>query len=190
MEAAVLDLGKQFQHHVTTSKQLWISMLRLLTTMTLLSLSFAGAAHAACTSQPESSLILNKDTASDPASGLVWKRCAVGMSWNETNQTCSGQPEGLTQDTAKAAAKHAGQNWRVPTGRELETLIIEGCDGYFIDRKAFPNIEASNLGEGAKFWTSTEAMIPNMFYFFDLTHINVDMHSSGYDLSVLLVKDL
>ena len=41
--------------------------------------------------------------------------------------------------------------------------------------------DAARQGDGALFWTSSEAM-PDMFYFFD-------MHSQSFHLSVLLVKD-
>lgn len=78
--------------------------------------------------------------------------------------------------------------WRVPTGRQLETLLIDTCDGPKIDTRAFPATEASDYGEGAKFRTSTEAL-PGMFYYFDFANGWADMHSAGYGLSVLLVME-
>ena len=48
--------------------------------------------------------------------------------------------------------------------------------------------DAARQGDGALFWTSSEAM-PDMFYFFDFTNGFFDMHSQGFHLSVLLVKD-
>ncbi|TYC67219.1 DUF1566 domain-containing protein [Stappia sp. BW2] len=144
-------------------------------------------ARATCIETTGSGFILKGPEATDGARGLTWKRCAIGMSWDAEANTCSGEPRGLTLDEALAYAEREGGGWRVPTGPELETLYAETCEGPKIDTVAFPNITASDFGEGATFWTSTEAM-PGMFYFFDVTNGYFDMHSKGYHLSVLLVK--
>lgn len=112
-------------------------------------------------------------------------RGGYGLGW--VKQSCAEQPESFNQQTAKEAAAVAGQGGRVPTGEELETLFVSTCDGPKINTVAFPSTKASNFGEGAKFWTSTETM-PGMFYYFDFANGWVDMHSAGYGLSVLLVK--
>lgn len=150
-------------------------------------LSSGAPAFASCVKQPAQQFILSGEHAEDQKSGLIWKRCAVGMVWNQPG-TCEGEPQTFNQQTAKTAAADAGAGWRVPTGEELETLLVETCDGPKIDVRAFPNIEASDYGEGAKFWTSTEGF-PGMFYYFDFANGWADMHSAGYGLSVLLVKD-
>ena len=144
-------------------------------------------AHATCIAAAGSSFALNRDEVMDRARGLTWKRCAVGMRWDAETDTCSGEPRGLTLDEALAYAEREGDGWRVPTGPELETLYTETCEGPKIDTNAFPNITASDFGEGATFWSSTEGM-PGMFYFFEVTNGYFDMHSKGYHLSVLLVK--
>lgn len=145
-------------------------------------------AFAACTTAADSTLIAHGETVIDSKRGLVWQRCASGMTWNNITAQCTGQPDLMTQADAVAAAKAKGSGWRVPSGEELETLFIETCDGSKIDAKAFPNIAASDFGEGAKFWTTSEAM-PGMFYYFNFTHNYADMHSSGYRLSSIFVKD-
>jgi hypothetical protein len=145
-------------------------------------------AIASCINEPVQHFVFKGDNAEDRKAGLVWKRCAVGMTWNKDKKTCLGEPEALHLDAAKIAATTAGSGWRVPTGKELETLLVRMCNGQKIDTAAFPATEASDYGEGANFWTSTEAM-PGMYYYFDFTNGWVDMHSAGYGLSVLLVKD-
>lgn len=140
-----------------------------------------------CIKEPEKHFLFKGDAAEDGKTGLIRKRCAVGMVWDPAKNTCAGQSESLNQQTAKEAAAVAGQGWRVPTGEELETLLVSTCDGPRINTVAFPSTETSNFGEGAKFWTSTEAM-PGLFYYFDFSNGWVDMHSAGYGLSVLLVK--
>ena len=152
-------------------------------------LSFATIANAACSIADSSSYVLRGDEAIDPERGLVWKRCAVGMLWDAKAQTCSGETYSLSLHDARDFATKEGDGWRVPSGQELETVLVETCGELDVDAVAFPAIAAADFGEGAKFWTSTEA-IPGMFYFFDFTNGFVDMHSTGFRLSVLLVKDI
>lgn len=145
-------------------------------------------AQAACIASNGSGFFLQGDEATDREHRLTWKRCAIGMGWDAETRSCSGEVRGLVLNEALDYARQEGDGWRVPTGEELETLIVETCEGPKIDAVAFPDIAASDFGEGAAFWTSTEA-IPDMFYFFDFTNGFFDMHSGGYHLSVLLVKD-
>lgn len=56
--------------------------------------------------------------ARDPKTGLVWQRCSVGQTWN--GSTCTGQVETFTHDQAQ---KQASRGWRVPTVRELHSLV-------------------------------------------------------------------
>lgn len=152
-----------------------------------LCLLFSCAPAMACQQTVGSAFELRGDTVLDTRSGLLWKRCAVGMSFNAKTGGCDGEPEGLTQETAAAAATKAGPGWRVPTGPELETLVLETCSGPKIDSTFFPNVEASDSGEGAKFWTTTE-LLPGMFYYFEFLEGYADAHSAGYGLSLFLVK--
>ena len=153
-----------------------------------LSLLLPVSAHAACITADGSGFLLQGDEATNREHGLTWKRCAIGMRWDAGAQTCSGAVSDLGLNEAIDYARREGDGWRVPTGKELETLSLDTCDGPKIDTVAFPNIAAADIGEGAQFWTSSEAL-PDMFYFFDFTNGFVDMHSQGFHLSVLLVKD-
>ncbi|MET3600861.1 DUF1566 domain-containing protein [Martelella mangrovi] len=153
-----------------------------------LSLLFPLNAYANCITADGSGFLLQGDEATNPQHGLTWKRCAVGMQWDAGAETCSGEARGLGLNAAIDYAGAQGEGWRVPTGRELETLTLDTCEGPKLDTIAFPNIAATDFGDGALFWTSTEAM-PDMFYFFDFTNGFVDMHGQGFHLSVLLVKD-
>lgn len=108
------------------------------------------------------------------------------MQWDAGANHCTGEPYAVSLGEAHDHAKGQGNGWRIPTGPELESLLRDTCAGPKIDG-AFPDIAASDFGEGATVWTSTEA-IPNMFYFFDFTTGYADMHSQGFQLSVLLVR--
>lgn len=58
------------------------------------------------------------------ATGLIWKRCVAGMSWDSTQ--CKGRVQPFSFYQAKAYAIEAAANeeklWRVPTVYELERL--------------------------------------------------------------------
>lgn len=112
----------------------------------------------------------------------------MGTTWNERSASCKGMVKGYPQKEAKLAAKAVDGGWRLPTEPELESLLIDSCEGMKLDRRAFPNVAAADFGEGAKVWTSSEAL-PGMFYFLNFSFGGLDMHSAGFGLGVLLVKD-
>ena len=54
----------------------------------------------------------------DTQTNLIWARCSVGQSWN--GRGCSGKAQKFTFDQAQ---KQANKGWRVPTARELSSLV-------------------------------------------------------------------
>ncbi|BBU26760.1 hypothetical protein BTHE68_04940 [Burkholderia sp. THE68] len=157
--------------------------------VSLLSFLTCSEGMAACVRGFDKDITLQGDLAIIRKTGLIWKRCAVGREWDKNKQRCAGQPAGLSQDEARRAARRAGPGWRVPTGREMDTLRVNSCKGPKIDARAFPDVALSDFGEGAKFWTSTAAM-PGTYYYFNLTDGSIDFHSAGFTLSVLLVRSV
>lgn len=153
----------------------------------LFALLTSSSSIAACVRGFDKNLSLQDGLAIDRNAGLVWKRCAIGREWDKRGQRCTGRPTGLSQGDARQAAQRAGPGWRIPTGREMDTLRRNACNGPKIDTNAFPDIALSDFGEGANFWTSTAAM-PGTFYYFNFTDGSVDFHSAGFALSVLLVR--
>jgi hypothetical protein len=65
------------------------------------------------------------DEVRDRSTGLSWKRCTVGQSWD--GLTCQGQSIDMTIDQAISAAhdesNRTGQMWRVPNFKELDSII-------------------------------------------------------------------
>jgi len=61
----------------------------------------------------------------DRDNNLMWSRCAHGQSWN--GQICSGEALEVTWEQAGEIAKSSAlgnfNNWRLPTIKELQTLI-------------------------------------------------------------------
>jgi hypothetical protein len=63
----------------------------------------------------------------DSRTGLMWRRCAVGRTWDSKIQTCTGDARQVTWfDMVETALeeKYAGFNdWRLPTGDEFKDLV-------------------------------------------------------------------
>jgi hypothetical protein len=60
----------------------------------------------------------------DAKTGLIWQRCSAGQKWS--GETCTGQANGFSFEAANKLVKSAGSDWRLPTTRELKSLIV--CD--------------------------------------------------------------
>ncbi|MDR5778595.1 DUF1566 domain-containing protein [Caballeronia sp. LZ065] len=158
---------------------------------TTLSLAFhSSLTPASCIQTIDTSWSISAGEATDPAKRLVWKRCAVGMEWNQRSGRCTGNPLGLSHDEAKKAAKRTGPGWRLPTAEELGSLRRRTCSGPKIDARVFPAVAASDVGEGANFWSATAAEIPGTLYYVNFTDGSYDFHSAGFSLSIFLVKNL
>lgn len=69
----------------------------------------------------------------DTKTGLIWQRCAVGMSWN--GQTCTGEVKVFNFDDAQALAVNG---WRVPDKDELIGMMVKTVKASAINREAFP----------------------------------------------------
>jgi hypothetical protein len=100
-------------------------------------------AVAACPVQAQGRFAVSADgqQVTDSTSGLVWRRCAEGMKWNDS--VCAGKPLKYKFTDAKAAARAAaagGKAWRVPTREELLSLVdAKAKKKPKIDVRAFPN---------------------------------------------------
>lgn len=98
-------------------------------------------------------LVDNGDgTVTDPRTGLMWDRCAIG----QATAACSGTPtlhawrDALLAAAAKNAQNwHGHADWRLPNVKELATLLRTTPQRPAIDAAAFPNTPAS------AHWSST-----------------------------------
>ncbi len=105
----------------------------------------------------------NRDgTVTDSATGLTWMRCSVGQTWN--GSTCTGtaiQYPTWTQakswwEATGVTREFAGKNdWRLPSGRELQSIIDTLERSPAIDRAAFPNTPSIT------YWSATPHHYPN-----------------------------
>ena len=153
----------------------------------------AAAAYAACTapnplanvgeSTPSVDFTDNGDgTVTHGKTGLMWKRCSEGQSWNGT--TCAGVASTLTWSaalTVAVAASTGGKHdWRVPNIKELDS-IVETCGyGPSINASIFPQTPTT-----VDFWSrTTYAPIPSQAWdvkFYDGTdYTDVKTTTGGY----------
>lgn len=129
-------------------------------------------------------LVNSGGTVTDKATGLVWKRCSEGLS-GDTCENGRATPYSWREATALAAATdfNGAKGWRLPTVRELGTLLEYQCTMPAINLAIFPATPATN------FWTAT----PYAGYVNGAWNINFndgvhDNSSKNYRLYVRLVR--
>lgn len=92
------------------------------------------------------------DEITDTETGLIWRRCMEGQTWN--GSTCTNTPtlfgfqNALTQ--AKSVASTTGVAWRLPNIKELSSLVIRKKDSALMDTIAFPSETSAQ-----RCWSST-----------------------------------
>ena len=93
-------------------------------------------------------------TVTDKDSTLMWMRCSAGQTWS--SETCVGEPLLLNWAAAQAAAASENRSgrmffndWRVPTLRELATIIERRCSNPRLDLSTFPGTPARS------YWTAS-----------------------------------
>ena len=83
---------------------------------------------------------------------IEWLKCTTGQQWSDKDNTCLGRAVKLDYHSIDEAIKQLDDqlegNWRLPTRKELESLICKSCEGVKIDKILFPNTPAE------PFWTS------------------------------------
>ncbi len=97
----------------------------------------------------------------DKQTGLQWRRCAIGRSWDTNSKQCTGDAKTATWTEMVALASkesYAGFNdWRLPTDKEYQALVYaESITGKCqelqgIVKKLFPNVFSRYLF-GSNHW--------------------------------------
>ncbi|MGP1517502.1 MAG: DUF1566 domain-containing protein [Ottowia sp.] len=92
-------------------------------------------------------------------SGLMWKRCSEGQSWNAEEKTCDGETRKFKWDDAVAHVARVNQqadteglghgDWRLPEVGELQSLIEYACRAPALNTRQFPGTG------GWLYWSAT-----------------------------------
>jgi hypothetical protein len=80
----------------------------------------------------------------DTKTGLIWRRCAEGMTYNSQRVACTGKQGvyrlGEARQRARQVADRTGKAWRMPTVDELRTLLDSTqASAPYINREVFPD---------------------------------------------------
>jgi hypothetical protein len=77
----------------------------------------------------------NGTEVSDAKTGLTWQRCSIGQTWQDS--TCKGVASSHTHKQATTLTKTKG-GWRLPTVKELSSLVDTSRSNPTIDVSVFP----------------------------------------------------
>ena len=89
----------------------------------------------------------NGSEVTDSATGLIWKRCAEGMTWSGVS--CTGSATEYTHEAALQPTQTQTGGWRLPNIKELTSIVDHSRKSPAIDLTAFPTTTP------VFFWTSS-----------------------------------
>ena len=97
--------------------------------------------------------------AKDSNTGLIWYRCAGGQRYSYFK--CKGEPLKLSWDDAikyaEEFSKKSGKSWRLPTKKEMKSIMEEKCINPSLNPTVFPNVIVDN------FWTASDSLNSDLF---------------------------
>ena len=92
-------------------------------------------------------------TVTDTRTGLMWKKCSESLTWNSANSSCAGTIQGFTWEGALSRASNvnvgsAGEklghnDWRLPSVKELASLVERKCFNPAVNMTFLLNTEPS-----------------------------------------------
>lgn len=101
----------------------------------------------------------NRGLAQDKKTKLLWYRCAAGQSYK--NSECKGEALHLNWEEAMAFAEEfsekSGKKWRLPSKKELKSIMLDQCINPAVDVRVFKDLEVNN------FWTSSDSLNSDLF---------------------------
>lgn len=121
----------------------------------------------------------------DQKTGLIWRRCIEGLSWDGT--ACTGTASIFSQEAAlqhaAAEATNTGVAWRLPNIKELYSIVSMDVITPAIETAAFPATPAS------WFRTSTPYVsIAGYAWSINFSNGMASLYSNATNINVRLVR--
>jgi len=139
-------------------------------------------------------ITLDDGTVTDLETGLMWSRCLFGQSWDQTEQTCTGDSHALNWQQAHEISTQSQlgghSNWRLPNIKELRTIAAFNKSSNAFNTQIFPNMQFPSID---RIWSSTPAIAGyHSIYALTLTSIAEvdDMRRTTTTPRVILVRNL
>ncbi len=170
--------------------------IKTLSLIALLAATSGAYAEQVCSSRINSVTPVNRfeingnGTARDLRTLLYWQRCPVGYSID--NKGTDDYPEDDTCEPGEQASQmpwvdafaFVDENWRLPTVKELMSIMEYKCFDPAMNLTVFPEIP------GSRFWTSTTYLKIDEVASVDITAgVNVVDNKTQAQNYVLLVRD-
>ncbi|MBT0664810.1 DUF1566 domain-containing protein [Geobacter pelophilus] len=136
-------------------------------------------------SAPAARFVINSDgTVTDSSTGLIWKRCSEGLSGAKCEDGAAKTYNWKEAKKAAETSKFAGRNdWRLPTIKELDTIVEFQCSMPAVNQAVFPATPALN------FWSSSRySGYSNGAWNLNFNDGGRDTCSMNYSLYVRLVR--
>ncbi|OHB28609.1 MAG: hypothetical protein A2X84_08990 [Desulfuromonadaceae bacterium GWC2_58_13] len=110
-------------------------------------------------------------TVTDTGTGLTWKVCSEGQSYNVSGGGCDSAAAtypwqgALQQAAAVNVASFAGQSdWRLPNQKELNSIIERQCIDPAINLEVFPSTPSDSFRTASPYAGSTDSAWLVYFY--------------------------
>ena len=101
----------------------------------------------------------NRGLAQDKRDKILWYRCAAGQSYK--NSECKGKHYILIGKKPwlllKNFSEKSGKKWRLPSKKELKSIMLDQCINPAVDVTVFKDLEVNN------FWTSSDSLNSDLF---------------------------
>lgn len=153
------------------STRFFVCIVGLLAALPPLAWSGCVVPAGASGSNPNSRYVISlyNDEVYDTQTNITWQRCPYNWNVSLDGKSCMkmlGAQDAWSQRTGShlGPADWTSRGWRIPTGRNLKTLLDHVCSNPAINQEVFPNTPTSN------FWTSDGHMNShghNFYYFVD-----------------------
>ncbi|WP_227430991.1 DUF1566 domain-containing protein [Psychrobacter sp. I-STPA6b] len=106
---------------------------------------------AATTPTERFEILANGTEVKDTQTNLIWQRCAVGQTWDSVTKTCTGTQKFVDWKGALTEAQKAGNGYRVPNLKELQSIVEYQCIWPAVNTQVFPWKDSDENN----YWSST-----------------------------------